>query len=744
MVENLYEDNVFSAMLAAIVWGLAALSAGRLALRPSGRSVRRRAISGLVLLVVALLAVGLRTGLAAWLSNEGGWVVGADMVLVTLPPLVLPALAVAALSVPALWRLARTRPAEASAPPPRDVRVVAGGLRFVLPVQVTAVGALVSLIATLHPPAPPYLPDTALMLVLVAAGGAGLGVRHHRRATRLATPDWTRPSMLGRLVKGTAATAVACLLAAAGLYAAAEASKLPDRTSMNAHGSIDTGGGPPPGAPHGTGGAGDHHGTTSITTLTGDRTAVPDHRFALAAQRKKVRLASGETVDALTFNGELPGPELRARVGELVEVTLTNVDVKSGVTAHWHGIDVPNAEDGVAGVTQDAVRPGGKHVYRFRPNRAGTFWYHAHQQSSVSVGRGLFGTFIVSPAAGTAAAQAAPPAGTVDRTVVAHAWDVTGGADVGGPRDIREDSVGLKTALDDSTGVRREKVAAGTPVRLRLVNADNCPRTFSLTGTPYRVAAIDGNDVNAPTDVTGTQVRVAGGGRYDLTYRQPAGTVQVLITGDANIRGGEGCGEDGDYGGAAAAGKASDGAALLLGPDPSGAPVEPEKSAPILDPSTYGSPAPAPFGPDSRYDRSFAMVFGTRFGFYDGQFGMLWTINNTIYPHTPSLLVSEGDLVKVSFANRSLDDHPMHLHGHRMLVLSREGRPTTGSPWWTDTLNIAPGERYEIAFKADNPGIWMDHCHNLEHARIGMVMHLTYDGVSTPFEAGPATGNLPE
>ena len=82
-------------------------------------------------------------------------------------------------------------------------------------------------------------------------------------------------------------------------------------------------------------------------------------------------------------------------------------------------------------------------------------------------------------------------------------------------------------------------------------------------------------------------------------------------------------------------------------------------------------------------------------------------------------MVREGDLVKMTFANRSFMDHPMHLHGHHVLVLSRNGEPVSGSPWWADTLNVAPGETYEVAFRADNPGLWMDHCHNLAHGRPG-------------------------
>jgi FtsP/CotA-like multicopper oxidase with cupredoxin domain len=77
-------------------------------------------------------------------------------------------------------------------------------------------------------------------------------------------------------------------------------------------------------------------------------------------------------------------------------------------------------------------------------------------------------------------------------------------------------------------------------------------------------------------------------------------------------------------------------------------------------------------------------------------------------------------------------------------VLSRNGKPATGSPWWTDTLNVKPGEIYELAFRADNPGIWMDHCHNLQHAATGMVMHLAYEGVTSPYRVGHATVNQPE
>ncbi len=107
-------------------------------------------------------------------------------------------------------------------------------------------------------------------------------------------------------------------------------------------------------------------------------------------------------------------------------------------------------------------------------------------------------------------------------------------------------------------------------------------------------------------------------------------------------------------------------------------------------------------------------------------------------------VVREGDVARMRIENHSGDVHPMHLHGHRAVVLSRNGVPSTGSPWWFDSLNVRDGETFEIAFVADNPGIWMDHCHNLQHAAVGMVAHLMYEGVDTPFRLGKDSGNEPE
>src|SRR5262249_37650373 len=166
----------------------------------------------------------------------------------------------------------------------------------------------------------------------------------------------------------------------------------------------------------------------------------PDVRFRLVAHQAEVRLPSGRTVQALTFNGRLPGPELRVHDGDLVEVTLANRDISEGVSIHWHGVDVPNAEDGVSGVTQDTVPRGGSYVYRFRVDVPGTYWYHSHQHSADEVERGLYGALVVLPRR---------PAKGLDLALVAHSLEGT-------------------QLLGSSDREERRHVAPGTPVRLRL------------------------------------------------------------------------------------------------------------------------------------------------------------------------------------------------------------------------------------------------------------------------------------
>ncbi|MCO8273654.1 multicopper oxidase family protein [Actinoplanes sp. TRM 88003] len=422
----------------------------------------------------------------------------------------------------------------------------------------------------------------------------------------------------------------------------------------------------------------------SVEQLTGPKDQTPAVRKTLVAARTEVRLTSGATVDALTFNGSAPGPEIRVERGRLLEVTLVNQNVEEGVTVHWHGVDVPNAEDGVPGVTQDAVMPGGRHVYRFTPDRAGTFWYHTHRDGLLNVKRGLFGALIVEePVAFDG----------LDRTVFTHAWPGSG-------RDV--------TALDRADQPAGQDAPAGRKVLLRTVNSSEEPQTVRLAGAPFQVAAIDGNAVPGATALEpGTELQLAAGGRYDLAFTMPAGAVTLSLGANPD-------------------------AALTFSPGGAAGRVSATGGG-QFDPLAYGSGSEPGLG---GHDRTFDLRLDDGFGFSQGRLSYVSSlINGRLYPAVPALEVERGDRVRMRIASRSTVNHPFHLHGHRVRVLARNGDPVSGSPWWTDTLNIGRGEVYEIEFRADNPGIWMDHCHNFQHGANGMIMHLAYTGVSTAYSS---------
>jgi FtsP/CotA-like multicopper oxidase with cupredoxin domain len=466
--------------------------------------------------------------------------------------------------------------------------------------------------------------------------------------------------------------------------AAWNASRVPDSYGVMDFGAADLGGGR--GAAH----DGHHHGA-SVIAFRETASGPADVRVTLVAQHASVRLPSGKAVDALTFGGTVPGPEVRVQLGQLLEVTLVNRDIEEGVSIHWHGVDVPNAEDGVAGVTQDAVSVGGRYVYRFRANQAGTYWYHSHQHSLEEVERGLYGAFVVVPPDS--------PQEELDLTLMAHRLP---GATLLGASDV----------------VERVSVAPGTPVRLRLVNSDNVTRRFGLAGTTFRVAAIDGGEIYRPEPLRDETLALAAGGRYDVAFTMPSGPVSLGVRGQR--------------------------VGLVLSSDGKGELGTP-RFGERFDPAAYGVAQPGIARPGERFDRSFALEIGRRFGFFAGgfRFGRQWTLNGRLFPDMPVLVVNDDELVKISFDNRSGADHPMHLHGHHMLVIGRDGRPVA-TPWLVDTLDVRPGDRYEVAVRAVNPGLWMLHCHNLEHAAKGFMTHLVYEGVHTPFRVGTASPNTPE
>ncbi|MGH7830506.1 MAG: multicopper oxidase domain-containing protein, partial [Candidatus Binatia bacterium] len=116
----------------------------------------------------------------------------------------------------------------------------------------------------------------------------------------------------------------------------------------------------------------------------------------LEAREIMWELTPGKRMKALAYNGQIPGPELRFKEGERVRIVLKNA-LSEPTTIHWHGVDVPNAMDGVPGITQKPVQPGGTFIYEFEARPAGTRWYHTHFQEHKQLDLGLYAPLIIEP-----------------------------------------------------------------------------------------------------------------------------------------------------------------------------------------------------------------------------------------------------------------------------------------------------------------------------------------------------------
>jgi FtsP/CotA-like multicopper oxidase with cupredoxin domain len=285
---------------------------------------------------------------------------------------------------------------------------------------------------------------------------------------------------------------------------------------------------------------------------------------------------------------------------------------------------------------------------------------------------------------------------------------------------VDEDAI----AINGNNTTAQLSANPGELIRLRMINgtageqrAYGDPLRIVLLGAPYQVVALDGHDLNEPQEISSQVLPIGSGQRYDLVFRMPdSGVVQLV-------------GEDQT-------------ATVTLG---QGEIATPDFSTfPTFDFTTYGSPAHDALASLSSFDVTQDIVLGNRPGFHDGEFGLNHTINGQEFPDVPMIMVQFGQAVRLHIVNETDEYHPMHLHGHYFTVLARNDIPLSGSPVHLDSILIAPGETWDVTFRADNPGLWMLHCHVLVHAATGMDVMVVYPNISTPYTVGTGSGNIPE
>lgn len=453
----------------------------------------------------------------------------------------------------------------------------------------------------------------------------------------------------------------------------------------------------------------------------------------LEAREARWELAPGRTVRALTYNGQVPGPEIRAREGERLRIVLKNA-LSEPTTVHWHGVDVPNAMDGVPDVTQKAVPPGGTFVYEFEARPAGTRWYHTHFQEHRQMDLGLVAPLIIEPLTkdrvpydrevtlvfddwATGAAKPLPltPEGTAGGRGsmggmmggMMGRGGMMGGRGMGGmmgggmmgrssDHTPAYDTLTINGKAYPATSPLR--VEKGERVRLRLINASaEHTHVIRLAGHRLAVTHTDGNPLTEPVEVDA--LPMAPSERYDVVVTAERPGAWFLYC--------------------AQPGHAAAGEQLLVqyvGHETK-RPEPPEPGIANLTLWQYGQGAGRDIlAPATGVSHAFDLTLS------GGMMGSdRWTINGKIYPDTDRLRVTKGDRVMIRLRNMSMEAHPMHLHGQSFRVLAVNGT-RLAAPIVKDSVDVE-GHMGSVVldFTASNPGDWFFHCHRPMHMEGGMI-----------------------
>ncbi|WP_405741459.1 multicopper oxidase family protein [Streptomyces sp. NBC_01525] len=526
------------------------------------------------------------------------------------------------------------------------------------------------------------------------------------RSSRPLTDPSARPAEPGRrTLLGAGAAAVAAGLLGAGGTAAARPVRADGRGAAAASGDV-----PPgyvtPGGPH-------------VRDAEKRRGNGPVRQLSLLATPALVQLG-GRTVRTWAYDGSLTGPEMRVTAGDTLAVDFAN-NLPHHTTVHWHGVALRNDMDGVPGITQAAVAPGASFPYRFMVVRPGTYWYHPHV--GVQQDRGLYGPLIVDD-------PREPLAYDKEWVVVLDDWvDGIDGSDPDailkelnhgmshgghemraaaapeGPSRILKGShsellggeagnvdyplhlINGRTADDPETFT----AAPGDRIRIRLINAggDTAYRV-ALGGHTMTITHTDGHPVeHADTDT----LLLGMSERYDVlvTAKDGAFPLTALAEGKKHL--------------AQAVLRTGGGSA----PGPGTRPRELDGKL-VTAPDLYS--AESVRLPERDVERRHQMVLTGSMGRFN------WAINHE--PFTPSqrYAVREGERVQLVFRNHTRMWHPMHLHGHAFELA--DGGPRK------DTVSVRPGRTVRVHLDADNPGLWMLHCHNVYHSESGMMTVLGY------------------
>jgi FtsP/CotA-like multicopper oxidase with cupredoxin domain len=224
-------------------------------------------------------------------------------------------------------------------------------------------------------------------------------------------------------------------------------------------------------------------------TILGDGTK----RWELTASVMQWETEPGVTVEAYAYNGTVPGPQLRANVGDRVQIVLHN-ELPEPTVIHFHGLLVPNGMDGVPNITQPPVMPGESFTYEFTLRNAGSHMYHSHFMADEQVPMGLLGAFIVTDP------QAHEPKVDLDYAMI-----------------LNDGPLGFTLNGKSFPATEPLQVKQGQTIRVRYMNEGLQIHPMHLHGMRQQVVALDGSHV--PQPYYQDTVMVAPGQRVDVLIK---------------------------------------------------------------------------------------------------------------------------------------------------------------------------------------------------------------------------------
>jgi FtsP/CotA-like multicopper oxidase with cupredoxin domain len=442
---------------------------------------------------------------------------------------------------------------------------------------------------------------------------------------------------------------------------------------------------------------------------TGEGTVSLD--LVAAERRTALPCFGGKSLPMWTLADGAWPPVVRLKLGQKLDATIENRLPRAGehTSVHWHGIRLPNDQDGVPYLTQKPVLPGEHFSYSFTPPDTGTFFFHPHCNTTEQLGRGMAGVLIVE-------GDESEPY-DADIPIVIRDWRIDEAGDEFLPFLTLEGAgkAGTFGTIRSANGEINPEIIlpGGGDCRLRLINLDNT-RVMEL-GIENAEAAIIAIDGIALPPVPLKSWRLGPAMRADVVVRAPAGGKTVRLVDyfapePVPIARLTGQGEGKQR-------QPFDPAPLRAG----------RIAAPDLD---NAEKMPLAFSATATNDAlAEAAAAGLLIDSLCASAGTFWAINKKVWPagdHSripePLAMLTRGKSYRFELQNLTPHQHPIHIHGHSFLVLksSRRNLPVHHA----DTVLLQPKERIEVAMVADNPGDWMLHCHIIEHQETGMMGYL--------------------